>query len=107
MCHTYTLNVGLREASAAEIRTVIDKAAECELMPHEFETHGDTLVVTVEPSPECQGVFGRVYELCRQLGRDAIAVADPWRGCGYVVGDRSALYGPFDPAKFKFLSPAP
>lgn len=103
----YTLNIGLLTADGREIESIVGGALECDLHPVEFEVHGSTLVLAVLPERFGSSVFEQAVRLCRKCGRDAVAVFDPWRNTGYVLGDRSLKYGPFDPAKFRFLSPAP
>jgi hypothetical protein len=106
--NTHTLNIGLRFSplnELAELCNVVETAEEVGLNPCEYETHGRTLVLTVEPSARGKSVLEATAALCRRLGREAIAVYDGQRG--YVIGDRSFKYGEFDESKFHFLSPAP
>lgn len=105
--NTYTLNIGLRHGDAREVVDLVDTAFDCGITPHEYEVHGNTLVMAVTPRLLSGSVFDQALELCRCCGRDAVAVFDPWRNCGFIVGDYARSYGEFDTAKFHFLSPAP
>lgn len=103
----YTLNLGLLTNDGREIESLIGAAIECDLLPVEFEVHGGTLVVAVQMGNPFKTLFESALRLSVKAGRDAIAVWDTYRNCGYLVGYHKEAYGDFDTSKFHFLSPAP
>ena len=104
---SYTINIGLLTADGREIESIVGGAIECDLLPIEFEVHGETLVMSVEMGSPFKSLFESVLRLSSKTGRDAIAVFDGYRNVGYLAGYRKQPYEPFDMSKFKFLSPAP
>lgn len=98
----YTLNVGLRTGTAAEL-VEITRAAFIEgLWVKEFETQSGTFVLAVD-TDVCSSMYSRAFAMAARLGRNAIAVFDPHAG-GYLAGPRRDLHGEFDAALFKHLS---
>jgi hypothetical protein len=105
-----TLNIGLRIGRSAHLNTVTQACQALEragfnlqMMRVDMSSTEPTVVVQVE-SASTWGVdpaqAGALHGVAAVLGQQAIAIFEPNRGHGVLVGPEAAAWGKFDPTEF-------